>query len=82
MTALVATTYVNWKDMGAVLGLSLAFGVGVVVVFTMGMIAMSRSTGGQGTGSKTIGWVLAAVLCFAVVAGVVVFAIYEIFNKG
>lgn len=70
--------HIDWSALGEVAVVSIAVAVAVVVIFTLGILALShRETeidrGGNGTVALT-----GAVLCFAACAIVVLYSIYLI----
>jgi hypothetical protein len=73
--------HVDWSALGRVAAVSLGVTVAVVVVFTFGVLGLSRaeaaSTEAGSTGSPAIGRAQ-AVLCFLACAAVVAYGIYLI----
>ncbi|MCK2217003.1 hypothetical protein MF672_024885 [Actinomadura sp. ATCC 31491] len=69
---------VKWSALGQVLVVSLAVSVVVVVVFSLGVTALSARRTVRETGSGGAGALAAATLCFAACAAVVLYGIYLI----
>lgn len=70
---------INWADLGAVAGVSLAFTVGIAIVFALGVLGLSRVEAvraGRG-GSAGVGYALAGV-CFAACAAAAAYGIWLI----
>jgi hypothetical protein len=70
--------HIDWSALGEVAVASIGVAVSVVVIFTLGVLALSRREtetdhGGDGTLALT-----GAVLCFAACAAVVLYGIYLI----
>ena len=70
--------HINWSALGEVAVVSIGVAVGVVVIFTLGVLSLSRretetNSGGAGTVALA-----GAVLCFAACAAVVLYSIYLI----
>ncbi|MFI2201624.1 hypothetical protein ACH47Z_12785 [Streptomyces sp. NPDC020192] len=68
--------HVDWSALGRVAAVSLGVTVAVVVVFTFGVLGLSRAEAESGGGS-TVGRAQAA-LCFLACAAVVAYGIYLI----
>jgi hypothetical protein len=60
----MAAIEIKWSELGQVAGVSLAFGVGIVVVFTLGVAALSGGVEGRGA-SRTAIAAVAFALCAA-----------------
>ena len=76
---------IDFASLGLVAGVSLAAGVVVVAIFALGVRAWSLREGGQDGGSGATGAsrpavlpTIAAVLCFAACALIVLYGIYLI----
>ncbi|KOG86720.1 hypothetical protein [Streptomyces varsoviensis] len=75
---------IDWAALGQVFGVSLVVTVGMVGVFTLGIVGTSRKPRGQGDGTAAAGagpGALArtgAYACFALCAAVVAYGIYLI----
>ncbi len=74
---------IDWSALGQVFGVSLVVTVGVVGVFTLGIVGTSRKPReqGDGTAAATAPGALArtgAYACFALCAAVVAYGIYLI----
>lgn len=70
--------HIDWSALGEVAVVSIGVAVGVVVIFSLGVLSLSRretvtERGGDGTVALT-----GAVLCFAACAVVVLYGIYLI----
>jgi len=59
---------IKWADLGQVAEVSLAFGVGIAVVFTLGVLALSRVPDGRSRAVAVSGAATAFALCAAAVA--------------
>ncbi|MGJ5753428.1 hypothetical protein FB563_1562 [Streptomyces puniciscabiei] len=68
--------HVDWSALGKVAAVSLGVTVAVVVVFSFGVLGLSRAESGR-TGSATAGRA-AAGLCFLACAAVVAYGIHLI----
>ena len=76
----MADISINWSDLAKVAGVSLAFSVGIVVVFALGILGVSRveaarSEGGNGTAG---GALALAGVCFLACAAAALYGIYLI----
>ncbi|MEW9552446.1 hypothetical protein [Nonomuraea sp. NPDC050783] len=69
---------VKWAALGQVLVVGLAVSVVVMVVFSLGAMALSARQTVRETGSGGTGALAAATLCFAACAAVVLYGIYLI----
>ncbi|WP_433452428.1 hypothetical protein ACQPXS_30360 [Streptomyces sp. CA-142005] len=72
--------HVDWSALGKVAAVSLGVTVAVVVVFTFGVLGLSRAEADRaeaGAGAATVGRALAG-LCFLACAAVVAYGIYLI----
>lgn len=67
---------IDWAALGQVFGVSLVATVALVGVFTLGILASSAST--KGEGSSTVLPRTGAYLCYAVCAAAVAYGIYII----
>ena len=70
--------HIDWASLGQVAVVSIGVAVGVVTIFTLGVVALSRrdtdiQRGDNGTLALT-----GALLCFAACAAVVLYGIYLI----
>jgi len=59
---------IKWADLGQVAEVSFAFGVGIAVVFTVGVLALSRVPDGRSRAVAVSGAATAFALCAAAVA--------------
>ncbi|MBA0050485.1 hypothetical protein E0L36_06105 [Streptomyces sp. AJS327] len=66
---------IDWAALGQVFGVSLLATVGLVGVFTLGIVASSRTTTGGGGAALAR---TSAYACFAVCAAAVAYGIYLI----
>jgi hypothetical protein len=88
MSALAAaaakTPFIDWTALGKVAGVSLIFGVAVVVLFSLGIVGLSMARGndtGEGpvsAGNSRVAGSLLAGVCFVVCAGAVLYGLYLI----
>jgi hypothetical protein len=70
--------YINWQALGEVAVVSVGVSVGVVAIFTFGVLALSYrqiETGRGGTGTIML---TGALLCFAACAAIVLYGLYLI----
>jgi NADH:ubiquinone oxidoreductase subunit 6 (subunit J) len=73
--------YIDWSSLGEVAVVSIAVAVGVVVIFSLGILALShRETETDPSGNGTIA-LTGAVLCFTACATVVLYSIYLIIPR-
>ncbi|WP_433888679.1 hypothetical protein [Streptomyces sp. CA-111067] len=66
---------IDWHALGTVLAVTLLSTVGLVGVFTLGIVGLSRRDGG---GAAAVGRTGAAYVCFAACAAAVAYGIYLI----
>jgi hypothetical protein len=75
----MAAITIHWSGLFKVAEVSLAFGVGIVAVFALGVLGISRidtaRAGGASGGTKAGGYALAG-LAFLVCAAAVAYALY------
>lgn len=75
----MAAIDIDWSGLLKVAEISLAFGAGVVVVFTLGVLGLSKAEAAReapsGSGARTAGVAL-ATLAFAACAAAVVYGLY------
>jgi len=77
----MASISIHWADLFKVAEVSLAFGVGIVVVFALGVIGLSRldaARAGEASTRARIGGVALAGLAFAVCASAALYGLYLI----
>ncbi len=77
-----AAPFVDWTALGKVAGVSLLFGLAVVVLFSVGVVGLSMARGtvddnGLAVSGRGLGSVLAAA-CFVVCAAAVGYGLYLI----
>ncbi|MHC3468450.1 hypothetical protein ACYF6T_07025 [Streptomyces sp. 7R007] len=72
---------IDWAALGSVFGVSLAVTVGLVALFTLGVMGLARRerAGAQGTSAALA--VTGAYVCFAACAAAVAYGISLIMNK-
>jgi hypothetical protein len=69
------SAYIEWRDLANVVVVGLVVGAGLPALFALGVRALAGA-GSQGADTRSSPFrVAAAVACFAVVVGAVVFAI-------
>ncbi|MFE7118964.1 hypothetical protein ACFU99_26455 [Streptomyces sp. NPDC057654] len=68
---------IDWAALGQVFGVSLVVTVGMVGVFTLGIVGTSRKPGEEGAGAGALART-GAYACFAACAAVVAYGIYLI----
>lgn len=70
---------INWADLGKVAGVSLAFGAGLVIVFTLGVLGLTKAEAAReapaGSTGRASGLALAG-LAFAGCAAAVLYGLY------
>ncbi|MEU5692870.1 hypothetical protein [Actinosynnema sp. NPDC020468] len=71
--------HVNWSALGQVLVVALVVGVGVVSLFSLGVLVGDRQTTEGGTRSS--GASIASILCFAACAAIVGYGVYLVVSK-
>ncbi|MGI8666087.1 MAG: hypothetical protein ACR2N4_08670 [Jatrophihabitans sp.] len=73
---------IDWTALVKVAGVSLAFGVGIVAVFSLGLLGLSQlpaaPAAGAGHPARPVGRTLLAGLCFAGCAAAVVYGLWLI----
>ncbi|KUN25841.1 hypothetical protein AQJ11_20810 [Streptomyces corchorusii] len=72
---------IDWAALGSVFGVSLAFTVALVVLFTLGINGLSRREKAAAQGGSAALAVTGAYVCFAACAAAVAYGIYLIVVK-
>jgi len=73
---------VNWSGLGEVFGIALLAGVGIVVLFSLGIMSLGRrERARQDGGSATAVSAVAAGVCFLLCLGIVGYGIYLVVAK-
>ncbi|MEU1461762.1 hypothetical protein ABZ467_13900 [Streptomyces sp. NPDC005727] len=72
---------IDWAAIGSVFGVSLAFTVGLVALFTLGVNGLSRRERAAAQGGSAALAVTGAYVCFAACAAAVAYGIYLIVAK-
>lgn len=72
---------IDWAALGSVFGVSLAFTVGLVVLFTLGINGLSRREKAAARGGSAALAVTGAYVCFAACAAAVAYGIHLIVVK-
>ncbi|MFD5796972.1 MULTISPECIES: hypothetical protein [Streptomyces] len=72
---------IDWAALGSVFGVSLAFTVGLVALFTLGVNGLSRREKAVAQGGSAALAVTGAYVCFAACAAAVAYGIYLIVAK-
>ncbi|MEU1709995.1 hypothetical protein ABZ478_32275 [Streptomyces sp. NPDC005706] len=72
---------IDWASIGSVFGVSLAFTVGLVALFTLGVNGLSRRERAAAQGGSAALAVTGAYVCFAACAAAVAYGIYLIVAK-
>ncbi|MFE2096482.1 MULTISPECIES: hypothetical protein [unclassified Streptomyces] len=72
---------IDWAALGSVFGVSLAFTVGLVALFTLGVNGLSRREKATEQGGSAALAVTGAYVCFAACAAAVAYGIYLIVAK-
>ncbi|MGH3781478.1 MAG: hypothetical protein ACRDRO_12845 [Pseudonocardiaceae bacterium] len=70
--------HIDWSALGEVAVVSIGVAVGVVVIFSFGVLALSRRETETERGDNGTLALTGAVLCFAACAAVVLYSIYLI----
>ncbi|MFH9675201.1 hypothetical protein ACH4L5_23430 [Streptomyces sp. NPDC017405] len=73
---------IDWAALGSVFGVSVAFTVGVVALFTLGINGLSRRERAAAQGGSGAFAVTGAYVCFAACAAAVAYGIHLIMAKG
>jgi hypothetical protein len=85
-SAASSTQYVDWASMWKILVISIGAGAGLVVVYSVGLLAWSASgyfrPGDDQVAQRNMAALAGAILCLAIVAAGAVYGIHVIFNKG
>ncbi|WP_432138249.1 MULTISPECIES: hypothetical protein [unclassified Streptomyces] len=66
---------IDWEALGSVFGVSLAVTVGLVTLFTLGIMGLSRRERAQSDGGSAVLATTGAYACFAACAGAVAYGI-------
>lgn len=69
---------IDWGALGEVAVVSIGVSVGVVVIFALGIVALSQREIETGRGATGAAALTGALLCFAACAAVVLYGIYLI----
>ncbi|GAB1334895.1 hypothetical protein ACE1SV_14850 [Streptomyces sp. E-15] len=72
---------IDWAALGSVFGVSVAFTVGLVALFTLGIGGLSRRERATAQGDSAALAVTGAYVCFAACAAAVAYGIYLIVAK-
>ena len=77
-----STPFIDWAALGKVAGVSLAFGLAVVVLFSVGVVGLSMAKGkisddGTAVAGRGVGSVLAGT-CFVVCGAAVLYGLWLI----
>jgi hypothetical protein len=70
--------HINWSGLGEVFVVALAAGVGIVVLFSLGIMSLGRRA--EGGGSAAVSTTVAYV-CFAACLAIVGYGIYLVVSK-
>jgi hypothetical protein len=70
--------HINWSGVGEVFMVALAVGVGVVVLFTLGIVALGRRSAAVEQRGPTFASSAAAGLCFLACAVTIGYGLYVI----
>ncbi|MFE9406226.1 hypothetical protein ACFYNY_31475 [Streptomyces sp. NPDC006530] len=73
--------HINWEALGSVFGVSLAVTVGLVGLFTLGIVGLTKreaAASGAGDTSNTVMARTGAYACFALCAAAVAYGIFLI----
>ncbi len=82
----LADSYVDWASMWKILAISVAAGAGLVMVYSIGLLALSasgyvRRGDHEASGRRNVAALVAAAICLLVVAAGVAYGISVIFDK-
>lgn len=69
---------IKWATLGQTFGVSVGITLAVVLVFTLGVLALARRDSAVRAGGPTAGAVSAATLCFAACLAAVGYGLYVI----
>ncbi|HKE63220.1 MAG TPA: hypothetical protein VKB59_01060 [Micromonosporaceae bacterium] len=78
---LAADVSVAWADIGKVIGISLLVGVGLVVVFAVGVRVLSYRAAPDGPHTPTRASIVVAGVLFLICAAVATYGIYLLVKK-
>ena len=70
--------HINWSGLGEVFGIGLAAGVGVVVLFSLGIAGLGRRAEAAANSQSTTVPTVISGLCFLVCAALVGYGLYFI----
>jgi hypothetical protein len=70
--------HIDWSALGEVAVVSIGVAVGVVVIFTLGVLALSHRETGTGRDGNGAIALTSAMLCFAACSAIVLYGIYLI----
>jgi hypothetical protein len=73
---------IDWAALGSVFGISLAVTVGLVALFTLGIMGLSRRERAVAQGDSAALAVTGAYVCFATCLAAVAYGIHLIMAKG
>lgn len=76
------TPLIDWTVLGQVLGLSLAIGIGLVAIFSIGLAALSSARREQSSGGTRLLGQVGVVLTGSAVAAILSWGFYIITQKG
>lgn len=66
----------DWGAIGTVAAVSLGAGIGVVLVFAVGVLALAQRRSAQARGGSVVAPTVGAVACFAACALAVLYGLY------
>jgi hypothetical protein len=73
--------HINWSGLGEVFGISLGAGVGVVVLFSLGISALGRRESATAEGQSSTAPTAIAAVCFLACVAVVGYGLYLVIVK-
>lgn len=68
--------FINWADLGSVFGATVVAAVGLVTLFSLGIVGLSRQAEAKAAGGTGQGPYVGAIVCFALCIAIVGYGIY------
>jgi hypothetical protein len=76
-----ATPFIEWGLLGHIVWVSIVAGVGLVVLFSLGLAALSRARSGERSGASRKAALIFAVLMGVLIVGALVWGLVLIVKK-